>query len=135
METYSNRLKQLEDEVSSLKLSEAQKKAAISIASLVITENLELDKEETERRREAAANSVPEIEYKKNQIIVRKGEIVSASQLEMLKQLGILEGTNPLSPSYTIGVVLLMLILYIVVTLHFSKQKKKMPESQGNCNS
>ena len=54
-------------------------------------------------------------------MIVRKGEIVSAAQLEMLRQLGILEGTNPLSPSYTIGVVFLMLVLYVVVALYFAK--------------
>lgn len=114
-------------EIDKLNLTEAQKNAADKIAALVLTKNLELDETETERRREAAANAVPEIEYKKNQIIVRKGEIVSAAQLEMLRQLGLLKGTNPLSPSYTIGVVLLMIICYIIITFYYSKQKKKTP--------
>jgi len=117
------------EEVNKLKLSEIQKNTAEHIASLVITPNLDLDEAETERRREAAANSVPEIEYKKNQIIVRKGEIVSAAQLEMLKQLGVLKGTNPLAPSYMAGVVLLMLILYVIIVFYYSKNKKKKPEA------
>lgn len=116
-------------EIDSLNLTQAQKDSAYSIAELVMTENLELDKAETERRREAAANAVPEIEYKKNQIIVRKGEIVSLAQLEMLRQLGVLKGTNPLSPSYTFGVVLLMIICYIIITCYYSLQKKKVPSS------
>ena len=114
-------------EINKLKLTEAQKTAASQITSLVMTENLELDENETERRREAAASSVPEIEYKKNQIIVRKGEIVSAAQHEMLRQLGLLKGTNPLSPTYTIGVILLMIICYIIIMFFYTKQPKKLP--------
>ncbi len=125
--------KECSEKVQKLKMTEPQKEAAIKIASLVMTENLELDKAETQRRREAAASSVPEIEYKKNQIIVRKGEIVSAAQLEMLRLLGILKGTNPLSPSYTIGVILLMIICYVIIMFYFSKQKKKLPYSIPIC--
>ena len=121
--------KDCEKEIDKLKLTPDQKNAANSISALVLTENLELDKEETERRREAAANSVPEIEYKKNQIIVRKGEILSAAQHEMLHQLGLLKGTNPISVTYTSGVILLMLICYIIITFYYSKNRKKMPSS------
>ena len=126
--------KEFSEKVQKLKMSDSQKAAAIKIASLVMTENLELDKTETQRRKEAAASSVPEIEYKKNQIIVRKGEIVSAAQLEMLRLLGILKGTNPLSPSYTIGVILLMIICYVIIMFYFSKQKKKLPYSIPICS-
>ncbi|MBQ6937437.1 MAG: HDIG domain-containing protein [Clostridia bacterium] len=112
-------------DVSSLKITASQKEAANEIISLVLTENLELDEAETERRREAAAASVPEIEYKKNQIIVRKGEIISEAQLNMLSSLGILKGTNPLSPTYTVGIAALMLICYIVFMFHLSKSRQK----------
>lgn len=112
-------------DVSLLKISASQKEAANEIISLVLTENLELDEAETERRREAAAASVPEIEYKKNQIIVRKGEIISEAQLNMLSSLGILKGTNPLSPTYTVGIGALMLICYIVFMFHLSKSRQK----------
>lgn len=119
--------KTCEENIGKLSVTQAQKAAAVEIASQVLTENLEPDKAETERRREAAANAVPEIEYKKNQIIVRKGEIVSEAQLEMLKQLGLIEGTNPLSPTYTAGVILLMIMCYIVIAFYYSKQIKKYP--------
>lgn len=121
--------KDCEKEIDKLKLTPDQKNAANSISALVLTENLELDKEETERRREAAANSVPEIEYKKNQIIVRKGEILSQAQYEMLHQLGLLKGTNPISPTYTAGVILLMIICYVIITFYYSKNRKKRPAS------
>lgn len=113
------------NEVSALKITTAQKEAVNEIISLVLTQNLELDEEETERRRRAAADAVPEIEYKKNQIIVRKGEIISEAQLNMLSALGILKGTNPLSPTYTVGIAALMLICYLIFVFHLSQSRRK----------
>ena len=112
-----------------LKITAPQKDALEELSKLVITKNLELDEEETQRRKDAAAASVPEIEYKKNQIIVRKGEIVSEAQLAMLSSLGVLKGTSPLSPSYTVGIVLFMIICYIVLSFYFSRNNKKTPEA------
>ncbi len=114
-------------EIGKLNLTEGQKIAANSVTGLVLTENLELDEQETQRRRDAAAASVPEIEYKKNQIIVRKGEILSEAQHAMLHQLGILKGSNPISPTYIAGVILLMIICYIIIMLFCSKERKKAP--------
>lgn len=109
----------------SLKITSAQKQAVNEIISLSLTENLELDEEETERRRAAAAAAVPEIEYKKNQIIVRKGEIVSEAQLNMLASLGVLKGTNPISPTYTAGIVLLFFIFFIIFFFELSSSREK----------
>lgn len=112
---------QCEEAVGKLKITPAQKNAAKDIFSLVLTQNLKLDKEETERRREAAAASIPDIEYKKGQVIVRKGEIITSSQLSMLSALGILKGTSPISPGYTLGVSLLVLICYFILVFYYSR--------------
>lgn len=112
------------EQISSLQLTEAQKEAMSAVAALVITENLEFDEEETLRRREAAASAIPDIEYKKNQIIVRKGEIVSDAQYAMLLSLGLIKGKSSLPFTYTLGLSLLMLFCYIILLCYFSKKKK-----------
>ena len=117
------------EKIEALDLTSAEKNAMAEIAALVITKNLDLDKEETARRKQAAAESVSEIVYEKGRIIVRKGELVSASQLEMLKQLGLLKGTNPISLSYIFGVILLIIIFYIIIALFYVKQEKRSPHS------
>lgn len=117
--------KKSKEKTNALKITQAQKNAVNEIISLVLTVNLELDENETARRREAAASAVAEIEYKKNQIIVRKGEIVSEAQLNMLSALGILKGTNPLSPTYTVGIALLILICYLILIFHLSLRGQK----------
>lgn len=103
-----------------LNITKAEKSALSDLASAVITENTELDEAETKRRKEAAALSVADIEYKKNQIILRKGEIASDAQLAMLRELGLLKGTNPLSATYTVGIFLLTVICYIIILAYFA---------------
>lgn len=110
-----------------LKLTAMQKKAADDIFSLVITENLKLDEAETQRRKDSAALSIPEIEYKKGQVIVRKGEIITSSQHSMLASLGVLKGTSPISAGYTIGVSLLLLICFLIFAFFFSHFTNKSP--------
>lgn len=114
-------------ELLTLPLTDAQKEALALVASLVITENLEFDKEETERRREAAASSIPDIEYRKNQIIVRKGEIVSPAQYSMLLSLGLIKGESALPFTYTLGLGLLLLFSLVILICYFPKHKKKRP--------
>ena len=113
--------------VDSLKLSQTHKEAVIEIASRVIVQNRELDEAETERRRDAAAAAVTDIVYEKGRIIVRKGEIVNDSQLEMLRQLGLLKGSNPISISYIFGVIILIITFYFIIALFYLKQEKRTP--------
>ncbi|MBR1970011.1 MAG: HDIG domain-containing protein [Clostridia bacterium] len=111
------------EKVNKLKITDSQKNAAKEIISLVLTVNLEVDEVETERRRQAAEDAAPVIEYKKNQIILRKGEIASDAQMAMLRELGILKGENPLSRTYTAGIILLSITSYFVI-INFFKGKE-----------
>ncbi len=107
----------------SLSLTDRGINACREIFSSVVTVNLELDEAETLRRSNAAADAIPAIEYKKNQIILRKGEIVSEAQLSMLEKLGLIKGSTPLLPTYTAGIVLFFLICLILLGLHLSNEK------------
>ncbi len=111
--------KQCQDKINALNLSSARKNAASELAGLVLTENVELNKEETELRKQSAEDSVAPIEYKKNQIIVRKGEVVSEAQIGMLTELGLIKGTSPISLTYTTGIILLVLMCYTLLLFYF----------------
>lgn len=114
------------EKISVLGLTATEKAALEEICSQVLTVNLELNEEETLRRKEAAAAAVPVTEYKKNQIILRKGEIVSRAQLDMLSALGILKGSNPLLPTYTVGSIIFIILCFCVVVCCFSRKKKNL---------
>ena len=111
--------------VGTLGLSPAQKDASSEIFSAVLTKNLKLDEEETERRRAVAESAVPTIEYKKNQIILRRGEIVSEAQFAMLRQLGMLKGTSAVSFTYALGIIILSLLCYVIFIFYFSACSEK----------
>lgn len=113
------------DAITQLALTDNQKNAAYEITSLVISNNIEVDAQATEQNRQQAADAVQPVEYKKNQIIVRKGDIVSEAQIDMLTRLGLLKGTSPLSFTYTLGVFLLMIICYAILLFYFWNKKKK----------
>ncbi len=117
-------IKDCEKEIENLNLPEKQNDACLEIVGAVVTTNLELDEEETLRRSNAAANAVPAIEYKKNQIILRKGEVVSQAQFDMLNALGLVKGTNPIIPTYTAGIIIIMLLCFIVLFLYLPKRDK-----------
>ena len=117
-------VKDCEKELEKFKLPDEQYEACLEIIGAVITPNLELDEAETLRRSDAAASAVPAIEYKKNQIILRKGEVVSQAQLDMLNALGLIKGTNPIIPTYTAGIILIMLLCFILLFLYLPKRDK-----------
>lgn len=118
--------KSCDEKINGLKINDVQKSALNEICASVLTVNLELNEDETLRRKEAAAAAVPVTEYKKNQIILRKGEIVSKAQLDMLRSLGILKGSNPILPTYTLGIVLFMLLCFTVIICGFFPKRKKL---------
>ncbi|MBQ8808360.1 MAG: HDIG domain-containing protein [Clostridia bacterium] len=111
--------------ISLLDINDEQKRAALDIVSVSLKENMEYNEEETMRRRSAAAKNVANIEYKKGQTIVSKGEIVSKAQYEMLLSLGLLKGSSPFSPSYTVGLVIMMIVSYLIIAFYNAKHKNK----------
>lgn len=106
------------EKIEALGLNDNGNLVAMALAQAVITENLNIDEEETESRREAAANAVTPVEYKKNQTLVRRGEIVTQAQLDMMSELGLLKGSSPLSRRYIAGICILLLLCFGLVTAY-----------------
>ncbi len=112
VENAADGLELCRDKIDSLGLNDQAEMVATALAQAVITENLTVDEAETSRRREAAASAVAQVEYKKNQTLVRRGEIVTQAQLDMMSELGLLKGSSPLSRRYVFGVVLTLLLCF-----------------------
>ncbi len=79
-----------------------------------ITPNMVVDQETTEQARNKARESVENIVYQQGQNIIREGEVVTASQYAMVKQLGLLENGNQDYTSY-LGVTILVLFAMFVL--------------------
>lgn len=115
--------------ISELNLPEAANAAAVNLAQAVIAENLTVDEEGTESRREAAAAAVAPIEYKKNQTLVRRGEIVTQAQLDMMSELGLLKGSSPLSRRYVIGIFLMLGLLFGIFCTYAAFREPELAKS------
>ncbi len=100
------------EQIGRLGLGSEAAAVAEAIAQAAITENMTVDEDETEKRRQAASDAVAPVEYKKNQTLVRRGEIVTQAQLDMMSELGLLKGSSPISRRYTIGIVLLLIMCF-----------------------
>ena len=98
--------------VEKLNLGDSLNQIAVALADAVITENLTVDETETQKQRDAAAAAIEPIEYKKNQTLVRRGEIVTQAQLDMMSELGMLKGSSSLSMRYVVGVTTLLLLCF-----------------------
>ncbi|MEG1811944.1 MAG: HDIG domain-containing protein [Clostridia bacterium] len=76
--------------------------------------NMLLDEETTQLNREKAVGEVEPIVYKKGQNIIRAGEVVTASQIEMLNSLGMLKDRHVDLTLY-LGLGALLALLAIVL--------------------
>lgn len=79
-----------------------------------ISPNLVIDQAATEQARDKARETVESIVYLQGQNIIREGEVVTASQYQMAKQLGLLENGERDYSSY-IGVAILLFFAYFVL--------------------
>ena len=85
-----------------------------------IKPNLIIDQEATDKARSKAMESVEPVVYLMGQNIIRDGDRITKNQVEMLRQLGLLNDDNLDYSSYwgsVIAVLLSMLILFIMLLL------------------
>lgn len=95
-------------------LTDTELYAAMDILSEFVKVNEQYDEELTNAEKEKAMNLVEPAVYKKNQIIVRRGEEISASQIELLSQLGLIKGERSISKKYAIGILIFLMAVYFV---------------------
>lgn len=110
-------------------LEEARKRAIESIESskensdirnisnkillILIQPNFFYDKEKTDEAINEALKKVAPVVFKKNQIIVKEGEPVTAHQMELLGELGLLNNSKFNSYIYVALAVLVMIVMYL----------------------
>ncbi|MCG0274753.1 MAG: HDIG domain-containing protein [Thermosediminibacteraceae bacterium] len=105
------------EEFKSTSLPPPIKSAGEDIAFSVIRPNMIFDKEATEREQKAAMESVAPVRITKGQVLVEKGKPVTAEQIELLKELGLLAQDNSTCFTTILGVMLLVLILELILVL------------------
>lgn len=113
------------EEISELSVSDKLIDAAEEIISLTIIENKVFDEESTLEKREQAASSVADVEYKKGQVIVTQGSVVTKAQYTMLSDLGLLKGSSPITSTYAFGVMLFIIISLLILLFSASTYKSK----------
>jgi cyclic-di-AMP phosphodiesterase PgpH len=107
----------------SLSLDETQASIISELVGGFVTPNSFYNKELTEGAKQAAREAVQPVyqEYKAGEIIVSRGQIVSAAQLEALRFFGLIEEPNPWQDYAGAGALVVMLAA--LVWLYFSRRR------------
>ena len=71
-------------------------------------------------------DEVPNVTYKQNQIVVRKGEILTEAQYEVLSDLGLISGEGDSKLVQIIGCVLLVLMCFVLAGIYFWKSRNRI---------
>lgn len=100
------------------------------IAYSQIRPNLFYDKEKTEEKIEEAKKSVEKEIIKKNQIIVKEGEPVTQRQLDILKELGLLNDGNTKGSITNLLAITTMILLVLIIQKEYIR--KELPEVYEN---
>ncbi len=92
--------------------------------------NEEFNAELTEVEREKARKLVEPTVYKKNQIIVRRGEVISDAHISLLSDMGVLKGASHINIKYAVGILILMLASYAVSVYYIMLKSERKRFSQ-----
>ncbi|EPY2277600.1 HD family phosphohydrolase [Clostridium sporogenes] len=96
------------------KITNPLRQLAINIAYSEIKPNFYYDKEKTEELKKETLKNTPPVMIKKDQTIVKEGEPVSKYQLDLLKDVGLLNNNNNFEWYIFIGLgVLIVLVIFI----------------------
>ncbi len=98
---------------------------AYELCKGAISVNKTFSQEETDRQKEIARGAVSPVTYMKNQVIARRGEIITEAQLAMLKELGFVKGAIQIDIFHTVSVVSLLLLAIGLVILYYITLGKK----------
>ena len=94
------------------------RKLGATLIDVYLRANLIFDPERTKEAKDKAEEQVNSIVYKEGDIIVEEGQEIDKAQLEMLKELGVVEDKNDGWIEYVaIGIIILVLCLLIVYYL------------------
>ena len=107
-------------------LSNNQKAVGIAVGYKLIMPNFFLDEERTEEIKKNAIKNVEPIMVKKDQIIVKYGEPVTERQIELLKDLGLLNEESSIQWRLNASLSLLLLSILIIQWSYIYKYNRQM---------
>lgn len=102
-------------------LSGRLKTAAKTLLTEYISVNKKVDEALTAQEKERARESVSDVVYQKNQVIVRKGEILTDNQIAMLEDLGLLLSGISVNAKHTAGIILFTIFIFSFFLLFCEK--------------
>ena len=99
-------------------------KAAAEILSSTLDINKAFSEEKTKAERQRVRNAVADVTYKPNQIIIRRGEIITEAQYSVLSDLGLIRGSIGTKFVQSLGVLALIFFCFIIVQLYMKHNNK-----------
>ncbi|MBQ2942807.1 MAG: HDIG domain-containing protein [Clostridia bacterium] len=108
----------------------AKKKVADEFFEGYTRINEEFNYELTEAEREKARKLIEPTVYKKNQIIVRRGEVISDAHIALLSDMGVLKGASHINVKYAIGILILMMASYALSVYYIMLKSERNKFSQ-----
>ena len=116
----------VDEELSNETLSRDLEEALRTMIYSQIEPNLFIDKEKMEENIKEAQKNVQKVIIKKNQIIVKEGEPVTERQIEILKELGLLN--SGLNKNYSSSFVFIAILVGLVLFIQYSYLAKENKE-------
>lgn len=114
-----------DDEIEIYNLERSLEDTVKTIIYSQINSNLFIDTEKMEENIKEAEKNVQKEIIKKNQIIVKEGEPVTERQIEILKELGLLN--NGLTKSYAVSFISLFILVALILYIQYSYISKESP--------
>lgn len=108
----------------------AKVRIATEIFEGYIKVNEEYDEELTTLEKEKAKKLIEPTIYKKNQIIVRRGEVITEAQIALLSDMGVLKGVSRVNGKYALGILLLMMASYAISVYYIMLKSERTRFSQ-----
>ncbi len=93
--------------------------------SFFVKVNEEVDVKLTELEKEKAAKLIEPTVYKKNQAIVRRGEVLTDAHISLLSDMGVLKGSAKINIKYAIGIFVFMTAFYSVAAYYISMKSDR----------
>ena len=102
------------------------KTAAEAILNNFARINQVYDEELTQAEKEKAMSMVEPAVYKKNQIILRRGEVITDDQIALLSDIGLLKGERSISKKYALATFLFLGFIYLIGAYYIRRKKSEM---------
>lgn len=110
----------------SLEMSKDGKELGIKIINTTIKPNKFLDVESTQRKKVEEAEKIDPVIVKEDQVIVRKGEKITADTYELIEESGLLKEKDGYEFSTVLGTLIIILIMQSIIGLYLYNFNKEI---------